>query len=128
MKIGVFSPLFGDLSLTEMFDRIASAGLDAVEIGCGYFPGHKHCDFERLLGSDAALREYRDEFAKRNLVISALSAHGTPLHPDKAIADESNRLWHAALDLAPKLGVDTGNAFAGGPGAQVSAQYSTWGT
>ncbi|MCC8166286.1 MAG: sugar phosphate isomerase/epimerase [Planctomycetes bacterium] len=126
MKIGVFSPVFGDLSLGEMLDRIASAGLDAVEIGCGYFPGHKHCDFEKLLGSDAALREYRDEFAKRNIVISALSAHGNPLHPDKAIADESNRLWHAALDLAPKLGVDTVNAFSGCPGDQENAKYSNW--
>lgn len=126
MKIGVFSPLFNDLSMTQMLDRIVAEGLDAVEIGCGYFPGTAHCDYETLLGSDKALAEYKSEFEKRKLVISALSAHGNQIHPDPAVSEPSQKCWRAALELAPKLGVDTVNAFSGCPGDQENAKYSNW--
>lgn len=33
MKLGVFTPLFANLSLDEMLDKVKAAGLDAVEIG-----------------------------------------------------------------------------------------------
>ncbi|MCD8141206.1 MAG: sugar phosphate isomerase/epimerase [Planctomycetaceae bacterium] len=128
MNIGVFSPLFNHCSLGQMLDAITNAGLDAVEIGCGYFPGNAHCDYETLLSSDAALAAYKDEFARRNIAISALSAHGNPLHPDPAIAGPSQERWRAAVELAPKLGVDVVNAFSGCPGDQENARYSNWAT
>lgn len=126
MKLGVFSPLFNELSLQQMLDKIADAGLDAVEIGCGFFPGSTHCDYEALLSSDRAIAAYKEEFEKRGLFISALSAHGNPLHPDPAISEPSQKYWRAAIELAPKLGVDTVNAFSGCPGDHDGAKYSNW--
>ena len=35
MKLGVFTPLFSQLSFEEMLDKVAAAGLQAVEIGTG---------------------------------------------------------------------------------------------
>ncbi|EAC3252535.1 sugar phosphate isomerase/epimerase, partial [Listeria monocytogenes] len=42
MKLGVFTPLFANLSLEEMLDKVKAAGLDAVEIGTGGNPGNHH--------------------------------------------------------------------------------------
>lgn len=126
MKIGMFAALFNDLPLAAMLDKVKAAGLEAVEIGCGFFPGTSHCDYDRLLSSDAALREYRDEFDRRGLTVSALSAHGNPLHPDREIAETSQRHWRGAVELAPRLGVDTVNAFSGCPGDHEGAKYANW--
>lgn len=38
MKLGVFDPVFGSLSLDEMLDKIAAAGLNAVEIARAVIP------------------------------------------------------------------------------------------
>lgn len=126
MKLGVFASLFNHLPLREMLDKVTECGLDTVEIGCGWYPKVAHCDYEKLLSSDAALREYKDEFERRGLTISALSAHGNPLHPDREIAETSHARWRAAVELAPKLGVDTVNAFSGCPGDHEGAKYVNW--
>ena len=44
MKIGVFDPVFGALELEPMLDRIREFGLEAVELGCGNYPGDPHCN------------------------------------------------------------------------------------
>lgn len=126
MKLGVFAAVFNHLPLEEMLDKVKDAGLDTVEIGCGWYPKVFHCDYEKLLSSDAALREYKDQFDRRGLTISAISAHGNPLHPDKELAATSHERWRAAAELAPKLGVDVVNAFAGCPGDHEGAKYVNW--
>ena len=47
MRIGVFSVLFQDLPFEKALDRIVSAGISAVEIGTGGYPGSHHCPVER---------------------------------------------------------------------------------
>lgn len=126
MKIGMFSALYNDLPLEAMLDKVAVTGLEAVEIGCGLYPGVSHCDYETLLSGDAALRAYKDEFERRGLIISALSAHGNPLHPDPDIAQTSHKRWRAAVELAARLGVDTVNVFSGCPGDHENARYANW--
>ena len=42
MKLGVFTVLFADKNLEEMLDYVKNAGLDAVEIGTGGYPGDAH--------------------------------------------------------------------------------------
>lgn len=37
MKLGVFTPLFNQLSFEEMIDEVAKKGLQTVEIGNGGF-------------------------------------------------------------------------------------------
>ena len=86
MKIGVFSVLYGDLSLTDMLAKIKSFGLDTVEIGCGGFPGKSHCDPEVLLNDVKKLEEFKQAFVEAGVEISALSVHGNALHPNPKIA------------------------------------------
>ena len=73
MKLGVFNPLFQNMSFLEMLDHVKESGLEAVEIGTGGYPGNAHCDVDRLLDSEDARREYLSEFEDRGLVISAFS-------------------------------------------------------
>jgi hypothetical protein len=54
MKLGVFTVLFADLSFAQMLDRVASLGIEAVELGTGNYPGNAHCDPGELRGDAAA--------------------------------------------------------------------------
>ena len=63
MKLGVFTPLFAKLSLDEVLAKVRDAGLDAVELGTGAFPGSDHVDVDGLLASQDKAREFRSVFA-----------------------------------------------------------------
>ena len=86
MKIGVFTVLFGDKPFEETLDYVKELGLEAVEIGTGAYPGDGHCKPAELLKSETKLKAFKDAISRRGLVISALSCHGNPIHPDKKIA------------------------------------------
>src|SRR5690606_41545135 len=83
MKLGVFTVLFGQKPFEEALDYIASKGLDAVELGTGGYPGDAHCNRAELLGDDSKRKAYLKAIESRGLMISALSCHANPLHPDR---------------------------------------------
>jgi sugar phosphate isomerase/epimerase len=126
MKLGVFTVLFADLPLDAMLDRVAALGIEAVELGTGNYPGNAHCDPDELLGEAGKQKALLDAVAERGLVISALSCHGNPLHPDKAFAAESHETWRKTARLAVELGVDTVNCFSGCPGDGPDAKAPNW--
>ena len=51
MKLGVFTAVFGGQPFEDALDYVKSAGLDAVEIGTGNYPGDAHCDLDKMLKS-----------------------------------------------------------------------------
>jgi sugar phosphate isomerase/epimerase len=126
MKLGVFSVLFAQKSLEEALDYIASKGLDAVELGTGGYPGNAHCDPEQLLGDESKLQAFKKAVDSRGLTISALSCHGNPLHPQKAISSDHDKVIRQTIDLASKLGVPIVNTFSGCPGDHEDAKYPNW--
>jgi sugar phosphate isomerase/epimerase len=126
MKLGVLTVLYQELPLEEALDRVAGMGVDAVELGTGNYPGNSHCDPDRLLEDDAALRGLQDAIESRGLVISALSQHGNPLHPDEDFARGAHETWQKTVRLAEKLGVGVVNAFSGCPGDHDGARYPNW--
>ncbi|HEX2236078.1 MAG TPA: sugar phosphate isomerase/epimerase [Actinomycetota bacterium] len=126
MKLGVLTVLYQQLSLEEALDKVRGMGVAAVELGTGNYPGNAHCDPDRLLADDAALRALRDAVESRGLMISALSQHGNPLHPDDAFARGSHDTWQKTVRLAEKLGVGVVNAFSGCPGDRDGARYPNW--
>jgi sugar phosphate isomerase/epimerase len=79
MKLGVFTVLFAEKSFDEMLDTVKEAGLQAVEIGTGGYPGNKHCDLDGLLENEWARNEYLKKVQDRSLTISAFSCHGNPI-------------------------------------------------
>ena len=42
-----------DLPVEQMLDRVASLGIEAVELGTGNYPGNSHCDPDELLGDSS---------------------------------------------------------------------------
>lgn len=126
MKIGVFDPLFSQLPLADMLDLLLSAGVDAVELGCGNYPGASHIDVDALLKSKEAREAYLNEFSGRGLIISALSVHGNPLHPNRDLARRHDEAYRKAVRLAHELGVDVVCVFSGCPGGGPEDRQPNW--
>jgi sugar phosphate isomerase/epimerase len=126
MKLGVFMVLFAGKPFEEALDYIASKGLDAVEIGAGGYPGNAHCDAKALLADEGKLKAFKRAVESRGLMISALSCHGNPLHPQKDIAREFHDSMIDAIQLAQKLDVPVVNTFSGCPGDHEGAKYPNW--
>lgn len=83
MRLGVFSVLYSDKGLEEMLDHVAAMGIEAIEIGTGGYPGNAHCDIDELLNDKEKQKEFVDKILSRGLIVSALSCHSNPLHPQK---------------------------------------------
>ena len=126
MKIGVFTVLFSQRPFEEALDYIKGAGCEAVEIGVGGYPGPAHANAAALLEDDTAQQRFQDAVTSRGLEISALSCHGNPLHPRREIADEHDRDYRNAVQLAQKLGIPTVITFSGCPGGGPEAMEPNW--
>lgn len=118
--------LFGGRKLEDALDYVVSKGLKAVEIGTGGYPGNSHCNPKELLENEAALQEFKQQIESRGLIISALSCHGNPLHPQKELADKDHEVFVDTVKLAQKLGVKVVNTFSGCPGDHEGAKYPNW--
>ncbi len=67
MKLGVFTVLFSEKNVEEMLDYVKPAGVKAVEIGTGGYPGNAHCDIDSLLESEELRKEYLEKITSRDL-------------------------------------------------------------
>ncbi|MEN1987453.1 MULTISPECIES: sugar phosphate isomerase/epimerase family protein [Paenibacillus] len=126
MKLGVFLVLFGGRKLEDALDYVAAKGLKAVEIGTGGYPGNAHCNPAELLENETALKNFKNAVESRGLIISALSVHGNPLHPQKDIAKSFHDDFVKTVELAQKLEVPVVNTFSGCPGDHEDAKYPNW--
>lgn len=126
MKLGVFTVLFANQSFEEMLDTVQKAGLQAVEIGTGCYPGNQHCDLDALLASEELRQEYIAKIHDRGLTISAFSCHGNPISPDKEFAQESHETLMKTIQLASLLEVPVVNCFSGTAGDHEGAKHPNW--
>ncbi len=126
MKLSVLTVPLQQQSAEEAFAYLHSLGVQQVELGTGGYTNKNHCDPDILLADDAKVEELKALLAKNELEISALSCHGNPIHPNKAIADEYHRVFVNTCKLAQKLGVKTVVTFSGCPGDCPTAQYPNW--
>jgi len=126
MKIGVFLVLFQEQPLEKALDYVKEAGVEAVEIGCGNYPGDAHCRLKELLEDEKKLQSFKGAIHKRNLKISALSCHGNPLHPQSSLAGKHKEVQHKTILLAERLEVNRVNTFSGCPGASDTDIYPNW--
>ncbi|MBQ7868346.1 MAG: sugar phosphate isomerase/epimerase [Clostridia bacterium] len=126
MKLGVFNPVLAGMSFEDAMKYLSDSGVQAVEIGCGGFPGKAHCDPAVLLGDEAALEHFKKVLSDNKLEISALSTHGNPVHPDKEVAQKFRDDFEGAVLLAEKLGVKRIIAFSGCPGGSPEDKTPNW--
>ena len=126
MKIGIFTALFGEKSFEETLDLVQAEGIQAVEFGAGAYPGSAHLNVEKLLESKSERDRLLKEVNQRNLIISAISCHGNPLHPNKAIAEDHHQAFVNSVKLAEALEVPVVNGFSGCPGDGPNATNPNW--
>jgi sugar phosphate isomerase/epimerase len=126
MRIGVFTAVYPKLPLEEALDRAAAAGVKAVEIGSGGLVGHPHCPVDDLLESEAKRKAYKQAVESRGLIISALSCHGNPVHPNREQARAFDEDIRKSVRLAQLLEVPVVNTFSGCPGGSPGDAISNW--
>lgn len=126
MKLGVFTVLYSDKNLEEMLDHVVAKGIESVELGTGGYPGDAHCKVNELLKDESKQKEFMEQISRRGLIISALSCHSNPLHPQKHISEEADILFERTVQLAGKLGIPVVNTFSGCPGDHEHAKYPNW--
>ena len=126
MKVGVFAVMFSAMKFNDALDYIQSVGVEAVEIGCGGYVGDAHCKPHELLHDKAATAALKQAVAERGLIISALSAHANPLHPDPAIGEAHRTYVSNAILMAEALGVDRIVTFSGCPGGGPQDRTPNW--
>jgi sugar phosphate isomerase/epimerase len=128
MKLSVFAVILEDLPLPEACAFLKSQGVDAVEIGCGGYPGKKHCDPQKLLGNKEAKREFLHAITDNGLTLAALSVHGNPVHPDPDLAKSFHTDFVDAVRLAAEVGIDRVVTFSGCPGGSAGDHMPNWAT
>ena len=126
MKLSVFAVALGDRPLPQALQFLKDRGVQAVEIGCGGYPGKAHCDPAALLKDDKKLNAFRDTFKRYDIPIAALSTHGNPVHPNKTRARQDHNDFVNAVLLAEKLGVDRVVTFSGCPGGSPQDRQPNW--
>jgi sugar phosphate isomerase/epimerase len=124
--IGVFDPVFPDLTLDQLLEKYASLGVEAAEIGTGGYPKDQHCPAQQLLDDPAKLNAWRKKFEDHNIQIAVLSCHGNPVHPDRNVAERDDQLFRRTVLLAEKLGVKVIVGFSGCPGANPTDANPNW--
>lgn len=107
MKIGIFTALFHDRPIEAALDTIAQAGIQAVELGAGAYPGSRHLDdaggVQKLIDDNGARKHFIKLVEDRGLKIDSLSVHGNALHPERDIALDHHDAFVNAVLLAEKL-------------------------
>ncbi len=126
MRIGVLTVLYSQMSYIDALDKIKSMGLSAVEIGTGGYPGNAHLDIDQLLGDKGAREAYLKELNDRDMIISAFSCHGNPIHPDPKIAKEADSVFRKTVNLAEMMNVPVVNTFSGLPAGCAEDKTPNW--
>lgn len=126
MRIGIVANALQDKPFPEALAYFKKIGIQTVEPGCGGYAGKAHINPEELLADDNKLAQFRQQLADSGLMISALSCHGNPVHPDTEIAKQYDSDMRNAVLLCEKLGLDTITCFSGCAGDYVDAKHPNW--
>jgi len=126
MKLGVFTVLLAQKSLEDALKYLSQAGVQAVELGTGGYPGNAHANADELLSDDSKISALKDLVSKYGMEISALSCHGNPVHPQKSIAESFHKDFEKTVLLAEKLNINRVITFSGCPGDCPNSLYPNW--
>jgi sugar phosphate isomerase/epimerase len=126
MKLGVMSSGIAPLGWDKALAYCQQLGLEAIELPCGAYAKSRLLDAAAALGDPALQQKIKDDVARHGLVISALSCHGNPVHPDPDVARLHERAQDVAVRLAPKLGVTVVCTFSGCPGGAPGDRTPNW--
>src|SRR5947209_18088004 len=125
MRVGCFTALLSQFPLDKVLEKLKALNITTVELGTGNYPGDPHCKLS-MRENGKELAEFKKKLDDQGFTISALSAHGNPLHPDPATAKNYADTSKRTVELAAKLGVPVVIDFSGCPGDSDQAKYPNW--
>jgi len=126
IPIGVFDPVYKDLSMDAMLDKVSALGLEAMEIGTGGYPEAHHCPVDELLADASKAKAWQKKFEDRGIHVATLSCHGNPIHPDPEHAKKDAETFRKTVLLAERLGVKVIVGFSGCPGGSAADTQPNW--
>ncbi len=126
IPIGVFDPVYKDLSMDAMLDKVSALGLEAMEIGTGGYPESHHCPLDELVADASKAKAWQKKFEDRGIHVATLSCHGNPIHPDPEHAKKDRETFRNTVLLAERLGVKVIVGFSGCPGGSASDTQPNW--
>lgn len=126
MRIGVLTVPFNQLPIIEVLDKVKKMGITAIEIGTGAYPGSAHIEIDRLLENKPEREAYQRAIDERDMIISALSCHGNPIHPDPVTAKKADELFRKTVQLAMLMGIPVVNTFSGLPAGCEEDRMPNW--
>lgn len=115
MKVGVLTVPLSGQPLPEALSYLRSLGVEALEIGCGGYPGKGHCNPRELLENKSKLKQFKETIEEFGMPISALGCHGNMVNPDKEAAARYQADFDDALLLAEELEINKVLTFSGCP-------------
>jgi sugar phosphate isomerase/epimerase len=126
IPIGVFDPVYKDLSLDAMLDKVSALGLEAMEIGTGGYPENRHCPLDELIADRSKAKAWQKRFEDRGIRVATLSCHGNPIHPDPKHAEKDTDTFRNTVLLAEMLDVKVIVGFSGCPGGTPQDTQPNW--
>jgi len=126
MQVGVLTVPVASEPLTDSLSYLDSIGVDAVELGCGGYPGDDHLSREAYLYDEDAQADLHHLLDEYGMDVSALATHNNPLHPDEDRAVEADTELREAITLADQLGVDVVTCFSGLPAGGPDDKVPNW--
>jgi sugar phosphate isomerase/epimerase len=126
MRIGVLTALFQELSFTEVLDKVHAMGISAVELGTGGYAPAPHIDLDKMLADEGERARYRQELADREMIISALSCHANPIHPNPKVAAQADEIFRKTVRVAEMMDIPVVNTFSGLPAGREGDQAPNW--
>ena len=127
MHIGLFTPVFAQLSFEELLNQLKRyPEIRSLELGTGGWPGANHIDLEAMLASRERRNEFQHRMGDAGLSVSAFSCHNNPVHPVTEIAQRADETLSKTITLAESMGVPTVVTFSGCPGGGPADQTPNW--
>lgn len=126
MKLGMLTVPFSGMSLEKTLQYLQKLGFEAVELGSGGFTNDAHCKPADLLKDHRKAKDLKKLVESYGMIISALSCHGNPVHPDHNIAEAAHKNYVDTVKLAELLGISTVVTFSGCPGGSDKDTKPNW--
>ncbi|MGL6199030.1 MAG: sugar phosphate isomerase/epimerase family protein [Lachnospiraceae bacterium] len=125
MKLSLCTDVLGELTFTEMLDKVKALGINAVEMTAGGWGGCKHVPTRELLEDENKIAAYQTELSKRDMEIAALNCSGNQLWPGQMGEAYTKSIYDTAV-LAGKLGVKKLVMMSGLPAGAPGDKTPNW--
>ncbi len=103
MKLGMNTFFVMKFERDEALQFCREIGVTALELAAIGPAAERFCDIDRLLSDSEARNRWLDNYAVLGFEIYSFAAHGSPLHPDRQIAESYSREFRKVCAFMEKI-------------------------